>query len=170
MFSCPTCSPSSPSRGVPGSRNWSGTPNVPAGAIAAEMPVTFGVVSQHLKVLLDAHLVVVRRMGASGTLPREQGRVRADGRGPRRTVVRQTPNSNASPRPNKPGSTPRTPASPSLAPARGTHRTARTVQPQKQAPMSTQTLRPLFRSASRSTPVSKPCGRFFPNATASCRG
>ena len=34
-----------------------------AGAIAAEMPVTFGAVSQHLKVLLDAHLVVVRQDG-----------------------------------------------------------------------------------------------------------
>ena len=34
-----------------------------AGAIAAELPVTFGAVSQHLRVLLDARLIVVRQQG-----------------------------------------------------------------------------------------------------------
>jgi DNA-binding transcriptional ArsR family regulator len=34
-----------------------------AGEIAARMPVTFGAVSQHLRVLLDAGYVTVRRDG-----------------------------------------------------------------------------------------------------------
>lgn len=40
---------------------WSGERS--AGDIASQLPITFGGVSQHLRVLADANLVTVRRAG-----------------------------------------------------------------------------------------------------------
>lgn len=55
-----------------------------AGDIARAMPVTFGAVSQHLRVLLEAGLVTVRREGKSRLYKADHG-----GLGPLAAVLEQ---------------------------------------------------------------------------------